>query len=521
MLAVAPLTALILAIFVLRFGSLAPDSSPFIGIILPLAALVPLWFLTTTNLAAALSVLLVYLACLDGYLKLSLGGSAITGLRDVFILTLVIGLTARWLLSRKPSTLPPMLGIILAWVVVVLVNVLNPDTVSLQQGLVAAFRQHLEFVPLFFLGFVAMRSKAMLRGFLVLLVAAAAVNGVVSVVQSGLSPQELAGWGPGYEKKINGNKAEKLGTRTFGDDQGDSRVRPFGLGSDAGAGGVLCGLALTGLLALLQVRSDRRARLAAAVAAAALLAGIVTSQSRTVILASVIAVLAYIVVFGLNRGVARTAVTVAITGLALWGTVGFIGNTKGGGANRYEEIRPDKALSTAYNYRIGSFGDVPSYALKYPLGAGLGTVGPAAGATAAGSARSLELDANAEGQLNYVVVETGIPGLAVFITLMIAMLRRTLQFRRLRDPELRTLMAGCAGTIFFLFASGWSGAFSGVPPGSAILWFLAGTIAYWSSREDLLTPRRPRAPGGSTGRWVAPSPAPAPPVGSPPVPALA
>ena len=76
---------------------------------------------------------------------------------------------------------------VLVFVAVVLVQLLNPDNWSTVHSL-ASLRQHLEFVPLFFIAYTIMRSERRLRAFLVLILAVAAVNGAVSLVQFNLSP---------------------------------------------------------------------------------------------------------------------------------------------------------------------------------------------------------------------------------------------------------------------------------------------------------------------------------------------
>src|SRR5262249_38866063 len=142
----------------------------------------------------------------------------------------------RMAVRRRPINWPPLSGWVIAWVVVVLVQVANPHDGTLLHS-VASVRPHAEWVPLFFLGYLALRSKRRIRAFLMLLLAVATVNGIVGLVQVNLTPSQLAGWGPGYQKAINGEGS--LSARGFADENGTERNRPFGLGGDIGFGGAV------------------------------------------------------------------------------------------------------------------------------------------------------------------------------------------------------------------------------------------------------------------------------------------
>src|SRR5262249_24361692 len=151
---------------------------------------------------------------------------------------------------REKVTLPPLTGWVIAWLVVIAVQIANPYNGTLIHS-IASVRPHAEFVPLFFLGYLVVRSKTRIRNFLLLLLAIAAVNGVVGLVQQNMSPDQLAGWGPVYEKALKGESS--VATRTFADDEGNERNRPFALGGDIGFGGAIGYLAVPAALALLSL----------------------------------------------------------------------------------------------------------------------------------------------------------------------------------------------------------------------------------------------------------------------------
>ena len=60
-------------------------------------------------------------------------------------------------------------------------------------------------VPLFFVGYAFLKTRARLRAFFLILLVIATANGIVGMVQLNLTPAQLASWGPGYAFRINGN----------------------------------------------------------------------------------------------------------------------------------------------------------------------------------------------------------------------------------------------------------------------------------------------------------------------------
>src|SRR5207249_1531654 len=116
-------------------------------------------------------------------------------------------------------------------------------------------RPHLEWVPLFFLGYAVMRTTRRLRIFLSLLLVVTTINGAVALVQYELTPEQLSTWGPGYAELLHGtgSLSERVSYRT--DDK--RRVRPFGLGSDTGFSGSLAIIAAPAAMALIALGRRR------------------------------------------------------------------------------------------------------------------------------------------------------------------------------------------------------------------------------------------------------------------------
>ena len=435
----------------------------------------PAWMVLTPNYALTLAALLLYLGLADGVLKLLLDNDVATLGRDVLLYSIVCGALARLAIDKRQIKLPPLTGYVLAFVVVVLVQIFNPGTDGLTRGL-AATRPHLEFVPLFFFGYLIMRDQRRLRWFLLLMCVIAAANGIVGLIQFNLTPGQLAAWGPGYAELINGTG--DVAGRTFYDSATRAKfVRPFGLGADTGFGGYVGVLAIPALLALIGTANRRWAGRLGAPLAIGIILAIVTAQTRSAVVAAVIAFLAFI---GL-------ALTRRRSGLVLLGAVSVIAVTVGliwtlsetdnsAALDRYRSIAPANLIGTTTDSRGASLAILPSYLQKFPLGSGLGGVGPGR-SLATTIVRDEPL--NGETQFNYLVVELGIAGLIAFGALHLRLLALSGRIRRLRDPETRLLLAGCLAPVFGIASSWVSGPISSGPPAAPYFWFVAGVAAFW------------------------------------------
>jgi hypothetical protein len=475
----------------------APDligQSPLV--IAPFMAL-PVWLLITNKPELGLAVLLIYLGVVDGFIKLKVGTELPTLGRDVLLYALAIGMLLRAKVSGKQLDLPPLTGWVIAFVLVVLVQLLNPANQSWLHS-VAALRQHIEFVPLFFIGYAVMRSKQRLRMFFLLMLLVASVNGAVSLMQFNLSPDQLASWGPGYSNLINGVGSAP---RTAEGKDGEKRVRPPGLGSDMGFAGNLGAVALPGALALLALgRFNRRqAWLAAALTPGAVVA-IVTSQSRSVVVVAVVAV----IVFAALALLAGQALRIALGGLVAivlaFSAISFVGHSDSGAFYRYSSVKPGELINTTVDARSQTIEQIPLYAGRFPLGAGIGSVGPAASFEGEG------LPLNAESQFTFMIVELGVIGLLVYIAFQVRLLTMVLPgLRRLEDRESRLLIAALI-TLLVEFIAMWIiGVTTTSSPNAPYIWFAAGAAVWWVYRSEIRA--RP-----------APAPLHAPPVARPPVP---
>ena len=383
--AVVTLVAAIGLAIVLGAGEATGDIVPILAIIA--FAVVVLLLFVSRRFGTSLAVCMVYIACIDGVVRLTTGSSTITLARDVLLYAVVAGILARQVRERRAVDLPPLSILVLLWIVVVVVQVLNPDGQSISHS-VASLRPHLEFVPLFFLGYWVMRSRRRLVWFLALLGIVGALNGVVSFVQFNLTPDQLAAWGPGYRDRVfgigcvNASRGECLytGRLLFNPDNPNGSVRPFGLGSDLGFGGAVGMLALPALLAL---RGSARRRLPLQLLLIVLLAGvsaaIITSQARAAVVGGVVAVLAFLGLTVTSRRALRTVGGLAVAGAIGYAVVTAAGSAGGPGAlSHYNSLAPSNVVGYSYGYRKSTYALIPTYIGEFPFGAGLGSVGPAA-----------------------------------------------------------------------------------------------------------------------------------------------
>jgi hypothetical protein len=466
----------VLAVLAAEGAKLAASDGTTSTIAVFLLVVGSLWFAGTSRTPLALALLMLYLGLLDGYLKLSSGSTFVTLLRDALLYAIVIGILVRSQVQGRRLSLPPLSGWILAYVAFVVVQIPNPDGGTLVHSL-AGVRQHLEFVPLFFLGYAFVRDVSSLRRFVLLLLVIGAANGVVGYIQFNLSPQQLAAWGPGYAQRVNGVGAFTGSGRVFADAAGNERVRPFGLGSEAGDGGLFGVLALGGAFALASLLARMRYRIVAATCGVGIVAAIVTSEGRGVVVAAAATILAYGLMTATSRRRLSSFVGLAVVGLLAYFVVAALTSNAAGGAFRYQGLTASKILTTTAQGRQGQLDVIANTIAKYPLGAGLATAGPAAGTS---GASALAGTVNAESEFSFLVLEAGIPGLVVVVGFTAFLLGLGMvRSRREPDPQARILLAAIISPIAGLLVDFYAGPDTVSVPGGPFLWFVGGVTAYW------------------------------------------
>ncbi len=434
--------------------------------------LVAVWCFTHRRVDHTLVALVLYLGLLDGYVKLKTGSPTVTLARDALVIAIAAGALVRASQSKERLTLPPLGGFVLAFSAVVLIELTNPGARGLTAGL-AGVRQHLEFVPLFFLGYAFVRTESQIRTALVLLVICAALGGVVSYIQSNLTPEELASWGVGYRERVLGTGAFVGHARVAFDAAGQS-VRPFGLGSEVGSGAALAGLALPGLIALL-LAAKRRGRWLMVPLSVGVGLAVATSGSRAAIVVACLSLAAFGLLTAASKNAVRGVAGITVGVALIYSAFVQLGPNHAT-VQRAQSVAPTQALGTFARERGGSVIAFGGLARDHPLGVGLGTVGPASSFASARSGGSY----NSETEWNFLVVEVGLAGVVIYVLFLLRIMWLSLtRIRRVGDTKTRLYLAALAAPIFGLVAAGFSGPVSAAPPHAPYLWLVSGVLAYW------------------------------------------
>jgi hypothetical protein len=459
-----------------------PKPSVALTIAVAAGALGVVALMTDKRLEVTVTLLVLYLGLLDGPVKLLTGGHEIaTVFRDVLIFAVSIGAVLRMVVKRERLTLPPLSAWVVLFVALVLAEAFNPSTHGIQKAL-GGFRQQLEYVPFFFFGYVLMRSKRRFRHFFLILGVLALANGVVSTYQTKMSLTQLAAWGPGYKELALGTIAPGSSGGTAArayTSEGSARIRPPGLGKDSGFGGSVGVLALPCSLALLATWRRRR-RWAPILFCLGALLGVVTGLGRLQVVGAILAVVAFLALsVSAGRRVTRPlAALLGVLALAIPLGAVLVSSEAPGTFSRYAEIAPENA-SSAKDKKSSELSKLPHQLAVAPFGVGLSTAGAASGF---GGKVTNELEGHNVGsdtQYNFVADELGLPGLLLWVGLLITMI--LLAVRRLRyieDVELRIDLAGIYAVLVAFLIIGISGPVM-ASAGAPYFWFAAGIAAYW------------------------------------------
>jgi hypothetical protein len=441
---------------------------------------------STSRLEVSVTILALYLGLMDGPIKLLVSNQAISSIRDILIAAVSIGAIVRIISKRERVSLPPLTGWVAAFVVLVLLEALNPKTTGILKVL-GGYRQNLEWVPFFFFGYALIRSKGAFRRMFIVLGVIALANGVVSTYQTQLSPGQLSAWGPGYSERVNGNVNQGNLSGTISGrkyiSEGVGRVRPPGLGGDSGFGGGLGVIALPGALALLATGRKRRRWIAMMLCLGALVA-VVTGLGRLAVVGSVVALVGF-ALLSLSAGKRVTqplGALLAVVALAVPLGALFVTAVGPGVFSRYESIEPKQVVSTSTTYKEKSLALIPHYIASDPFGFGLGTAGPAVSFGGKSSGVLEGHGVTAETQYNYVEDELGAPGLILWVALTIEVIVIVIRrLPRVSDVDIRILLAAVFAVFIAHTVMGIRGAFMDATSAGAFFWFSLGIAAYWLS----------------------------------------
>jgi hypothetical protein len=435
------------------------------------------WLAATPRLERSVTVLVIFLGCVNGPLKLVANAGVLSsGLQDVMIFAIVLGLIFRMLVSRTPARLPPLSGWVIAWIVLVLVEAFNPET----HGILKAFggwRQELQWVPFFWFGYLLIRTPQRFRLMFWVLGVVSLLNAFASTGQTQASPEEIASLGSGYNQRVFGADSRK-----YISPNGEGHVRPFGLGSDAGTSASIGLAALPGTIALFALARRRRERWAALILALGSMAGIITGLGRLQVVGAVFAVAGFVGYSLLaGRRIAKPLLAViALAAIAVPLGSFFVESVGSNVFSRYTTISPEKVTGTATGYKSSELAAIPKYIAAEPFGFGLGTAGSVSGF----GGKQHELyeghGISAETEPNLLVEELGVFGILLWFGFLLRLIvLPATHLRKVRDPELQMLLAALAAPLFAVFFMAIDGPVSVGIAGGLYLYFAAGVMGYW------------------------------------------
>lgn len=431
----------------------------------------------SSRLDVTVMMLAVYLGVLNGPVKLLLGGRELTAsFQDVIILAVAAGALVRIMMRREKVRLPALSGWVIAWVVLVLVNAFNPRTESILH-IFGGFRQQLQYVPFFFFGYVLMRSKRRFRQMFVIFGVIAFANGIVAAYQTELSPGQLSSWGPGYAALIH---PTGVGSGRLYHAEGEARVRPPGLGSDAGYSGAVGHIALPMCLALLVI--SRKRKWIAILLCLGAIVGVFVGLGRLPLIGAALGVATFIGYAALSgRSLTRSlAALFAIVILVVPVGVIVVSALRPGTFKRYEELSTGSETTL---HKENSWDKIPKYIAASPFGFGLGNSGAVGGL--GGRANNL-LNGHgltSETQYNVLVKELGLPGLILWPAMILYVSVITaIGLRKIRDSDLAICLAGTLAALGPLVIEGSSGFLSASTADGPYIWFAVGVAAYWFAR---------------------------------------
>lgn len=475
-----------------------------LGMIVILVGVVALIMSTRIELTVVLVGL--YLGMLDGPIKLSAGSRELTAaIPDVLILAVGLGAIMRMVVRKQRIQLPAMSAWVLAFVGVVAIEAFNPRTRGILPVL-GGFRQQLQFVPFFFFAYYLMRSKRRFRQLFLIAGVIALANGVVAAYQTELTPGQFAQWGPGYHNLVSTPEEAGGAARTYSA-EGEARVRPPGLGSDAGFSGGAGQIALPFCLALFA--TSRRRKWVAAILALGSMLAVVVGLGRAQVIGCAIGVLSFAGLALLaGQRVGRTLLSLLVIGMIALPVGAIVVSTlRSGTFKRYETI--EVGSSSTDVHKEGALTLIPHYIASAPFGFGLGSVGAVSSLGGKGGVPLLEgHGVSSETQYNLVVNELGAPGLVVWTALVFYMLGViALGMHRVRDGDLAIMLAGMFAPFVVLFFTATSGAFINSAVAGPYFWFSIGVAAYWFAGPGRSSPLMvPRRRPGSPFELPAPMP---------------
>jgi len=452
-------------------------------------ALVAIWL--GRRLATAL-LIMAYLS-VEGFLKLLSNYNPVVhvGL-DIIVLALALVLVLQAVAQRRAHLDElPYTRLILAYGLWVVLQLFNPYSPGLVQSL-AAFKVHLTMVPLYFVAATLFEEPDDVVKFLFGLTVIMLFPYAVALIQYTLGPSSVLDLSPRFWQNIS----------YYHD------WRPFGTSAVPGGTSVYAYLITPLTLVLLVVPGLRHAMKPIAALSVLLAAGtFVVSGVRQVFVGCVLAILlmAFLMMSRRRSRIAAVAGLAAVLGAgALVGVQTFLRPLATEAILR-DPRAPQIWRERDVTQRLTTLAETRTYrearanpiraivyrATHYPIGAGLGRTGSAAGAFQEDLVRNAQ-SAKVQADVGFptdnffadAIVEVGVPGVIMLTWLMVGMLRRGWRLARAAQlPVVIATSAALAGFYFSILVMSWGSQPMFGNPITAYFWFLSGLLVAMERME--------------------------------------
>ena len=453
---------------------MATDGGAFAFAALALVALA-IWCFSHRRVDRTLAALGLYLGLFDAYLKLRTGSTSVTLARDVLVVAIAARCAAAHAQLPRVAAHPPARRVRADVLGRRRHRVVQPGRRARSRAAWPGFASTWSSCRCSFSATRSSATSRSCRSCCFILVLCASAGGIASYIQSTLTPEQFADWGPGYRDRIFGDGVTS--PRLSYDDNSVASVRPFGLGSDIGAGAVAAALALPALLALLMVARGWMRGLMIPLGIGIALA-IATSGTRAGLVTVFVSAVAFALIAATSRNVVRLIVGLTVGVVLVVGAFQYLGAGHDDGPAALSRSLPTGSSRRSPRSAARASGRSASTPRAIRWGSASGSVGPAATALKRGTLATQSL--NTETEWNFLVLEVGLLGLGVFLLINLRLLQLSLtRIRRVPVTSLRLHLAAIAAPLFGLLAAGFAGPTTASVPAAPYFWFVAGVLSYW------------------------------------------
>lgn len=465
---------LIAAMTVFSFGVLLDKMPLLVGVALIALAMGLLVYYS--SLQSSIKLLFYYLG-FEGFFKIMSNYNPVIHIgADIFALILVLKSVSHWRTTpgsgqRKKPPFLPLFCMHIAWF---FITFTNPYALSLVSSIAGA-KVYLTMMTLFFFGYYFVNNAREIRSYFVPWLVVAALQIWTSIYQGMIGPQSVLHMHPRYAVLL-----EKLSGYAF---------RPFGLTSLPGGPSVY--LYMIAPIALYFIFNSRSvlARVLIAVHLPFLALALMLCQVRSAILKALVggaSFLGYNSFLSLRASPQKFARQILIGACAI-GVIAICTPTlMGWVTDKYSDnSRAIERSLSLFNYdkvkdaREGALDRFFIYAKMVPLGAGLSRTGAAAGKfqTLIDNDKFFPRSFFTDNTFLAVLVDLGLPGLIIFILLVLALLIRGAKIVWTEpDPEYKSIAIAISASLGAIVIGTYGAEAILYNPEAAYFWFFAGVL---------------------------------------------